>query len=171
MDKIITSERVFNSFLKIDKVTLSGNNGTYNIEVVNKKSAIATLCFIETSNEVVLVKQHRVPTNSEIIEVVAGVIENGQNIEETIRREVLEEIGYNVSKVLDLGSYYTSPGFTNEKVHLSISFLGEKVEKGGGLKEENENIEIIKIPLDKFFSMKIEDMKTILLKEISKNIL
>lgn len=152
----ISRERILDSFIKVDKVSF--DNVSTKFEVVQKKNAIATLCIKD--DKVILVSQYRVPTESIEIEVVAGHIESGHSIEETIRKEVYEEIGYEIKKIIDFGFFYTSPGFTTEKVYLSISYLGNKVSSGGGLAEENENINIIEYSISDFLNANFTDLKT-----------
>lgn len=149
--------RVYDGFLKVDKVSYEGINHPFDIVV--KNNAIATLC-ITREGKFVLVSQFRPPFNKHILEVVAGHIEDGNDIEETIHREVMEEIGYTIDKIEHYGSYGVSVGFTTEQVSLSISYLGDKVSNGGGLAEESEEIEVLEYTFEELMQLEIVDIKT-----------
>lgn len=91
-----------------------------------------------------LVSQYRAGAKENhryLLEVAAGTVEQGEDPKECFIRETMEEVGFEVSDIRLSGSYYTSPGGTSEKIFLYHAH-GTKVADGGGLTEENEDIEI-----------------------------
>ena len=71
-------------------------------------------------------------------ELVAGVLEADESPEITIRREILEEIGYEVSDLVYISSFYVSPGGSTERIIIYYAEVDNegKVSKGGGLESE-----------------------------------
>ena len=86
-------------------------------EVVKHPGACAVVA-ITPEGEVLLVRQFREAIRQELLEIPAGIVEEGETAEECAARELLEETGYRATKMEHLGTIYTSPGFTNEKIEL-----------------------------------------------------
>jgi len=101
-----------------------------------------------------------------VIEIPAGVLDKDENPETCARREVLEETGYGILKLEKIGAFYTSPGYTNEKINLFYCTTTSQLKhhSGGGLETEHEYIEIVEMPfkdaLSKIESGEICDAKT-----------
>lgn len=124
---------------------------------------------------IILTKQFRMPiyhTNKDeamSIEVCAGAIDDNDLPESTIIREVEEEVGYLVKDVKKVMETYMSPGALTEKMYLYVAPYSEemKVNEGGGLASEHEEIEVMEIPFSKALEMmasgEIQDAKTIIL--------
>jgi GDP-mannose pyrophosphatase NudK len=123
---------------------------------------------------VILTRQFRMPTyvngndTGMMIETCAGILEK-DNAEDCIRRETEEETGYKVTDVRKVFELYMSPGSVTEIVSF---FVGEyssdmKINEGGGIAEEQENIEVLELPFKKALNMvktgEIKDGKTVIL--------
>lgn len=168
MEKIINSECVYDGYIKVFKVTIENNGVTYTHEVASRgeyhKDAIAAFVFNTTTNKAIFVKQFRAGTfrtdDNFVLECVAGTLENGEDPTDCMKREVLEEIGYKVDTIDIIGSYYLSVGVLDEKITLFNVTVSEKINEGGGLLYEHENIEIVEISNDDLFGMNTNDMKT-----------
>ena len=130
-------------------------------EVVKHNEAVCILP-LELGN-IILVKQFRYSINRELLEIPAGLMEQGETPEEAARRELREETGYTAEKITKLFSFFSSPGFTNEKLHL---FKAEGLIAGEQEQDPDEAIDIVRIKggelHDKLFNGEIEDSKTIL---------
>lgn len=82
-----------------------------------------------------------------MLEVVAGGIDDGESPEEAIRREIQEETGHSISNLEFIKGFYVTPGRSTEYMYLYYAEVDEKLEKGGGVNEELEDLEIVTVPL------------------------
>ncbi len=141
-------------------------------ESLERGDSVAILIKEMDTNSFLFTNQFRYPTTAHnkgwIIELVAGGIKKDENIKECAIREIEEEIGYQTNKLLAIAHFYVSPGGTSERIHLYYAEVNskDKKSKGGGLKEEKEDIELVKISVDKVKEMllrnEINDAKTII---------
>ncbi len=101
-----------------------------------------------------------------LIEIVAGSLEKDEEPIDCIKREVLEELGYKIVSPQLVKTFYTSPGGSNEFMHLFYAEVSkdDKTEIGGGAENEHEDIEMIRIPVSEIQEKlnDFEDAKTIL---------
>ena len=176
--EIKDEKRVYDGYLKVNEATIKDTleNGTvleYKRQKVESCDAVAGLIYNTDTESVVLVRQHRYPTqkngrNGFVYEVVAGKMDKkGEEPQKTFIREALEEVGYNIKeKNIEYCSWcYTSPGYTSERTHYFLATVTNKDKvknAGGGVKDEHENIEICEIHYLQFRSMMdtLEDAKT-----------
>jgi ADP-ribose pyrophosphatase len=117
--KRLSSERVYTGrLLKIDKDKVELPNGrTTDLEMVRHPGASAIVPFV-TDDEILLIRQFRYATGGFIYEVPAGTLHKGEAPEECARREIQEEVGHRAGTLVPLGSILTTPGFTDEIIHL-----------------------------------------------------
>jgi len=144
-------------------------------ECYNRGNGAAILLYNPEKGTVILTKQFRMPiydTNKKeamSIEVCAGAIDNNDTPLETIIRETEEEVGYKINDAKQILTAYTSPGALTEKMYLYIASYNDamKVNKGGGLESEDEEIEVLELQFSKAIEMikseEIIDAKTIML--------
>lgn len=172
--KILSTETVYKGFLTMLKLTVKTSKGeVIQREVMSrsggKKSddAVAALVFDTVKEEFIFVKQFRSglfnEESQELIEVVAGTLEQGEDPEKCMVREIEEEIGYKTDSINYVGEYFVSPGGTSEKIYLYLVSVSEQVSEGGGLADEHEEIEIVRMSEDEMGSYSFRDMKTMLL--------
>jgi nudix-type nucleoside diphosphatase (YffH/AdpP family) len=115
--------------------------------VFERNDSVAALVFNRDTQKVILVNQFRYPTYEKgpgwIHEIVAGVIEHGEQPEECIRREIHEEIGYEVHQLTPIATFYVSPGAASERIFLYYTEVSnaDRVAQGGGVVSEHEDIE------------------------------
>lgn len=101
-------------------------------------------------------------------ELVAGILEAGETPESAVRRELLEEIGYETEKLERIATFYVSPGGSSERILLYFAEVSEKgkLGDGGGLRVEEEDIATVAISLEEINRMllmgEIQDAKTII---------
>jgi ADP-ribose pyrophosphatase len=114
-------------------------------------------------DSVVLISQFRISIEREILELPAGRIEGNDTPETCAHRELEEEIGYKAAKLLLATSYYSSVGFTDEKMHIFFAFQLEKV---ATRLELDERVKAIHIPIAelsrKLENNEFEDSKTVI---------
>ena len=108
-----------------------------------------------------------------LIEVCAGLLDN-DNPEDCIRREAEEETGYKISNVHKVYEAYMSPGSVTELLYFFVAEYAAsmKINEGGGIEHEQEDIEVLELPFQKAFQMmesgEIKDGKTIMLLQYAK---
>ena len=138
-------------------------------------AAAALLCNVEKQT-IILVKQFRLPAfmngieSGFMLEVPAGIVEASESsAEEAIKREILEETGYKIPNLKKVYDAFATPGGSTERFSCYVGEYSDdmKVEKGGGLDDENEDIEIVEMPFKEAVELmntgKIVDAKTIML--------
>lgn len=160
--KIKKRERAYDGHFKIDKLTVEQEGNIFEREQFSRGDAVAALVFDTTDKKYVLTKQYRVGSESELIEVVAGMVDEGEQPEESIRREVEEEIGYRVEHLERLHTFYSSPGGSTEQVVLFYAEVSHQHARGGGNEHENEHIEVVKFSPEELNGLVSEDAKTII---------
>jgi ADP-ribose pyrophosphatase len=109
---------------------------------------------------VTLVRQQRAPAHGKLLELPAGGVEEGEQPIETARRELREETGLRGGEWVEVATFFTTPGFCDEKMHL---FIARQLEAGAAEPEGSEDIELVRIALGDVPSLldEIEDAKTL----------
>jgi ADP-ribose pyrophosphatase len=110
-----------------------------------------------------LIRQYRFAIDSYILEAPAGTMEPGESPEETARRELIEETGFEPGTLIGRGFIYTTPGFTDEKIHLFEA--GDLTPSDRYSQDEDEYIELVRVSGPDLVAMcrdgRITDAKTI----------
>ena len=164
--KILSKEKGYNGYFKVNKIVVENSDGTkVNREQFELHNAVAALVYDYKNEEFIFVKQFRIGPESHMLEVPAGKMDiDGETPEETVKREILEEIGYEVESLDRLHTYYPAPGSSTEKIYLFYATVSNKIEEGGGV--ESEDIEIVKMSkyeLERDFKAgKFQDGKSII---------
>ena len=121
-EKTIESEQIYNGKvvqLRVDTVSLpDGRTKKREIVVHPGAAAIVALMNDGEDKEVLLVEQYRKAVESKTLEIPAGTLEEGESPEECARRELIEETGFQASKMDTLTEFYPSPGFSSEIIHI-----------------------------------------------------
>lgn len=164
IEKTINTERIFSGNilnLRVDEVELpSGRKSTR--EVVEHSGGVAVIPVTE-EEEIILVKQFRKPIAASILEIPAGKLEPGEKPEECARRELWEETSFEAGELKKLCSIYTSPGYSDEVLHL---FFGYQLKYKENDPDPDEIITLQKIKNDDIIKLisqgKIKDSKTII---------
>jgi ADP-ribose diphosphatase len=127
---------------KVFDVTLE-RWGDHEREIVEHPGAV---CIVAVDDEgfVTLVRQLREATGGELLEIPAGTAEPGEAPLETARRELAEETGLTGGEWREVCAFWTTPGFTRERMTL---FFAEGVEPGEASPEEDEAFELVRWPV------------------------
>lgn len=177
--KNINSELLSKQYYILNKVTFDYlmSNGEWITQVrecYDRGDGAGILLYNKKKQTVILTRQFRMPTflngNKEgfLVEICAGLLDK-DNPEACIIREAEEEVGYKLKSVKKIYEAYSSPGVMTEKMHF---FIGEyttnmKVNEGGGLECEHEDIEVLELPFKEAIKMlnngEIHDTRTIVL--------
>ncbi|AOY77085.1 NUDIX hydrolase [Clostridium formicaceticum] len=172
-EKTLKSERIYEGKivnLRVDTVELPQKKYSKR-EIIEHAGAVGILA-VTKDQKIVLVKQFRKPVEETILEIPAGKLEAKENPADCALRELGEETGYKTSKVKKLLEFYSSPGFTNEVLHI---YLAEDLEEGIAHPDEGEFVEPVHIgieeALEKITKGEIKDAKTIIAILAYKNIL
>jgi ADP-ribose pyrophosphatase len=133
--------------------------GEHDREIVEHPGSTAIVA-IDGDGCVVLVRQLREPARTRLLELPAGTLEPGEAPLAAAKRELEEEVGLRGGDWRELGAFYTTPGFCNERMHV---FLAENVERGEASPEEDEDVEVVRWPLAEIGARiaELEDAKTI----------
>jgi len=182
--KILKTEILSDNWYTLNKITYEylkkdGSTETQSREAYDRGNGATILLYNTEKKTVILTEQFRMPTyingNSSgmLIEACAGLLDQ-DNPEDCIRRETEEETGYKVSDVKKVFEAYMSPGSVTEILYFFIAAytIEMKVNDGGGLDHEQENIEVLELPIEKAMEMiktgEIKDGKTIMLLQYIK---
>ena len=152
-------ETLFDSFLRIDRLKLrhslfaGGWSELMTRELILRRRAVGVLLFDPAQQQVVLVRQIRVGMLDEgqnpwLLELVAGMVESGEEPIEVAARESLEEANTKPQDLLQICEYYNSPGISNERITLFCGRV-DATQAGGifGLDAEHEDIEVVVLSL------------------------
>lgn len=164
LEKTIKREVLFEGKvidLHIEEVELP-NGHTSRRELIKHPGAVAILAITD-EKKIVMVQQYRKALDKVIVEIPAGKLEKGEAPEVTAKRELEEETGYDCEILTPLISFYTSPGFADELVHLFIAEDLKKIENPASL-DEDEFVDVLEVSLDEALELirekKIYDAKT-----------
>jgi nudix-type nucleoside diphosphatase (YffH/AdpP family) len=142
-------------------------------EVYDRGNGATILLYNLEQRTVLLIRQFRMPTfvnghSGYLIESAAGLLDNASP-EERIRLEAEEETGYRIGAIEKIFEAFMSPGSVTERIHFFIGQYqpGDRINSGGGLAEEGEDIEVLELGFDEAIAMigsgDIVDGKTIML--------
>lgn len=173
-DNWYTLRKVTFDYLKKD-----GTWQTQNREAYDRGNGAAILLYNTSLQTVILTRQFRMPTfingnaDGTLIEACAGLLDK-DNPEDCIKRETEEETGYKITDVKKVFQAYMSPGSVTEVLHFFIAAYDHsmRLNEGGGIAHEQEEIEVLEIDIDKAMQMiddgEIKDAKTIMLLQYIK---
>ena len=168
-DALVGSSRVYSGrviSLDVDRVRFP--DGTIGeLEIIRHPGASAIVPFLTDpagdDPQVLLLKPYGYAAGGTLYEIPAGRLEPDESPETCARRELLEETGCTAASLVPLTSMFTTPGFTDERIHL---FLATGLVRGESRREADEFIEIETVPLSTALEMvrrgEIQDAKTAL---------
>ncbi len=175
---VLNKEVVFDDFYKITEATFEFEQASGEMTepitrlCFERGDSVAGIVYNTDKEEAILVRQFRWPAYEKgpgkITEVVAGMLKDGEDPVAAMKREVTEEIGYTVTHIEHIATFYVSPGGSSERVfayYIEVDEAG-KVNEGGGLAEESEYIEVLRYTIpqlkDALAQGNIPDAKSII---------
>lgn len=160
----LESRDVFNGRVikvRVDRVRLPGGRESER-EIVEHVGAVAVVP-VDAQGRVYLVRQYRKALEQLLLEIPAGKLEPGEDPLECARRELVEEIGFYPEQMHKLAHYYSSPGFSDERIHMYLAT--ELVPQGIAGGDGEELLEVVSLSLAdalaKVALQEIDDGKTI----------
>ncbi len=163
--RVLDEERVFDGYFAIDRRTMQhrsfagGWAEPVTREVFERGNAVGVLPYEAESDSLILIEQFRAgslrdPVSPWMLELVAGIVEPGENDIDVVHREAEEEAGCRLAQLEPIASYYPSSGACSEHVRL---FCGRVLEAGvgevRGLDSEGEDILVHRIAVDEAFAL------------------
>ena len=152
--EIIARETLYSGFFSMDlyrfrhRLFNGEMSGEIKREIFERGHAAVLLPFDPVRDEVVLIEQIRIAAydvseSPWLLEMVAGMIEEGESVEDVARREAQEEAGLVVGRTQPVLSYLASPGGTSERLSIMVGEVDATTAKGiHGLADENEDIRV-----------------------------
>ncbi len=150
----IHTERVYDGrIVKVDLDTVRApDKSEMHLEIVRHRGAAAIVPLLSDADDptVLLIHQYRYATDGTIWEIPAGVLDPGEEPIDCARRELREEVGAEAEHLEHLTTIYTTPGFTDEKIHL---FLATGLTVGETQHEADEFIEVKALTITRILEM------------------
>jgi len=175
--EIKAEERLYDGFFKLDRITLrherfdGGMSAAKDVLNLERGDAAAVLLHDIERDMLIFAEQFRYAAHERtgqgwILDIVAGMIEEGETAEQVARREALEEGGYRLEDLESIATFFVSPGGTTERIHLFYAPVSasQRTTEGGGIGAED--IRLMELPFDKAWARvedgRICDAKTII---------
>ena len=163
--KIINKKNLYSGFFSLNKYEFTHKKhdgewtSTVGREIFSGAHVSTLLPYDPIKKEIILIQQFRAGVLSRydedyLLEIVAGIIDEGENPEKTAIRECFEETGCEVKKINPIQSYFPAPGSSESYYHLYLgeiqAFDGERIK---GLEKENEDILVKSFKIDEVRQM------------------
>ncbi|MBI2936267.1 MAG: NUDIX hydrolase [Chloroflexi bacterium] len=165
-ERVIQSERVFRGrvlSLRVDTVVLDkGGPAVQTVREVVEHGPSVVVVPVDDERRVLLVRQYRLAADEMLLEAPAGGIEEGEEVEQAVLRELREEAGVKAEQLVRLGGFWTTPGFCNEFMH---AYLAQGLQPSPLGQDPDEDVHVIPVPIaqvpDLIRKGEIRDAKTI----------
>lgn len=175
--EIERQQRIYDGFFKLDQVTLSHErfDGTMSprqtILNLERGDAVGVLLHDVQRDVLIFAEQFRYAAHERtgqgwILDIIAGMVEEGESAEQVARREAVEEAGYRLEELEFIATFFVSPGGSTERIHLFYAPFSapERLSEGGGI--DDEDIRLVELPFDEAWAGvqdgRICDAKTII---------
>ncbi|TDN37993.1 NUDIX hydrolase [Hymenobacter sp. UV11] len=161
--QIVHRERAYDGHFKLNKLTVKTQEGQELLrEQFAPGHAVAALVFDTQARQYVLTRQFRFGAERELLEIAAGMIDKNESPETAVRREIHEELGYEIDQLIPIVTMWPSPGTSAETIAVYYAEVSRQTGAGGGLAAENEQIEMVRLTREELIQEKLQDAKTLL---------
>lgn len=162
--KRLGRDPVYEGRFSVVRDTVSTPAGEQERENIHHQGAVAVVVLVG-DGDVVLVRQYRAAVDEHVVELPAGKLDGGEDAETCARRELVEEVGLLPDGLVALGTYFVSPGWTDEE--MILFFAPGATEVGNSPQSvEEAHMDILRVPLADALAMvrsgEIHDAKTML---------
>lgn len=138
--------KVFN--VRQDQVRMPAGK-IVSLDIVDHNGAVAVVP-VDELGQIWFIRQYRYAAGQELLELPAGVLEDGESPDEAAGREIREEIGMAAGELKRVGGYFLAPGYSTEYLHV---FLARQLSPSPLPQDEDELIVVEKIPVEKAYKM------------------
>lgn len=175
---ILSKGLVLNDFFKVEEAHLQHEkyDGTMSEKMrrlnFERGDSVVCLLWVKDLQRAIFTEQFRYPAYTKgegwLLEAIAGSCKPDEDPVEAMKRELLEEVGYQAQELKELYRFFVSPGGTSERITLYYAEVtqADKIEKGGGLASEHEDIRIVGLSAqemaDGLATGRFQDAKTLL---------
>ena len=121
-ERVLSTRRIYEgriSALREDTVELA--NGKTALREIVEHDPVVAIVPIDENGDLVLVRQYRLAAEEALLEVPAGLVDPGEDLEAAAQRELREETGYRAADLRPLGGFFVSPGFCTEFIHIYLA--------------------------------------------------
>ena len=161
--EITQRRRVFDGHFKITALTATTPEGEQiTRERFEPGQAVAALVFDTAKQRYLLTKQFRVGPEADLVEIAAGMIDKDESPETAVRRELQEELGYEVDELTKIVKMWPSPGTSGESITVYYAEVSRQTGAGGGLAAEHEHLETVSFTREQLVAEPWQDAKTLL---------
>lgn len=153
--QVASTRRYSGRIINVDVDTVRFPDGsTGELEMVRHPGASLIVPFLTdpagADPQILLIRQYRYAAQGYVIECPAGRLEAGESPETCARRELLEEAGCTAEKLEHVYTFYTTPGFTDERIH---AFMASGLSRGDARPEADEFVEVLPTSLSRALAM------------------
>lgn len=163
-ERTINTKRVFTGrilSLDVEDVELEDGSRSQR-ELIRHRGAVGVVCRM-ADGRFMFVRQFRKAINDYCLEIVAGLLEQAEAPADCARREVREETGFEIDRLIELGRIALSPGYSSEYIHLFYADLASR--SSGQSLDEGEHVYLVELGLEEIEAMlargEIVDGKTL----------
>ena len=152
----VSSKKVYSGkVISVDLDSVEFPNGTVgDLEMVRHPGASAVVPFLDPLDSpdprILLIRQYRYAAEGYVFEIPAGRLDPGEVPRECAARELREETGYSATDLIPLTTFYTTPGFTDERIHL---FAASGLTEGISQTESDEILDLAPVTLSAAMAM------------------
>lgn len=144
-ERVLESRRLYEGRIMAVRVdTVLMPNGRKAAREIVEHAPVVAIVPVDENGDVVLVRQFRLATGGVMLEVPAGGVDEGEEIEAAAQRELQEEIGYRAARLERLTGFFVSPGLCTEFIHV---FLARGLVESRVDGDEDEDIVVERMPL------------------------
>lgn len=152
---------VYNGHYKLSQLLVQDGEDVLKRERFEPGTAVAALVYHSGTRQYILTRQYRIGPEAEIVELAAGMVDGDEEPQAAIRREIHEELGYDVDRLELITRLLPSPGTSAEVITVFYAEVSHQSGQGGGLAEENEKIEAVPFTAEELGQAHFEDAKTL----------
>ena len=161
--KIIGTRPVYEGHFRVSEVSVQDGDQTLKRERFERGDSVAALVHDPATDTYLLAEQWRVGAGDELLELPAGSLDHpGEDAQDAMRRELLEELGCEVGELTEIATFYPSPGACTEQITLYFGQVTRRTGAGGGNPEEGEKIRVVELSWDELRTRPLRDGKTLL---------